>query len=89
MSRTPVEVCDKCGNVFDPTACLANGHDLIPCPLCYLRIEHDKKIMNLQDKDFDLVRLVDSRKDRIAELEEKIKDLQDMIDDIAEELDEL
>lgn len=87
--RTEVVTCGNCGSLYPANAGEDFGHDLIPCPLCYSIYDIDKKMLDLQSKNFDLVRLVDSREDRIKELEEKIKDLQDLIDDIAEELDEL
>lgn len=87
MTETRVEVCDKCGAVFDPTACFSNGHDLMPCPVCYAVWDIGNKVRSEQYDKIDIRNRVNSWLNDINELKEQIKDLQAAIDDIAEELD--
>lgn len=87
--RTEVVTCGNCGSLYPSNAGEDHGHDLIPCPLCHLKWDYDRKLAVEQDDRFNIRRMLTERDARITELEEKIKDLQDLIDDITEELDEL
>lgn len=73
-----MNTCDKCGVVY------ADGfdedHDLMPCPLCNLKWDTDRKVSR------EFLGIHEDRKDR-AELMELVKDLQEQINDIMEELD--
>lgn len=87
MTNTRVSVCDKCGVVYADSAGEDHGHDLIPCPLCHLKWEYDRKLSVEQTDKIDIRNRVNGWLNDINELKEQIKDLQEQIDELAEELE--